>query len=253
MIPRPLRPLLKRLYTFARVWSPLPAAWAYRAQWRAFRRQAAEQGARFALEPKDRLPFLSDATEGTPFDAHYIYHTAWAARRLAALKPARHVDIGSSLYFAALGSAIAPMDFYDYRPPALALEGLTCGRADLLGLPFPGQSVPSLSCMHVVEHVGLGRYGDPLDYDGDLKACRELARVLAPGGRLLFVVPVGRARVQFNAHRVYDPRLVEGMFPGLKLEAFSLLDDFGAFTDGASLEKGAAQSYGCGCFVLVRP
>jgi hypothetical protein len=58
--------------------------------------------------------------------------------------------------------------------------------------------------MHVIEHIGLGRYGEALDPDGDLKAIRELVRVLAAGGNLLVVVPVGRPRIQFNAHRIYD-------------------------------------------------
>jgi SAM-dependent methyltransferase len=106
--------------------------------------------------------------------------------------------------------------------------------------------------MHVVEHVGLGRYGDPLDYDGDLKACAELSRVLRPGGRLLFVVPVGKARIQFNAHRVYDPRQLQAIFPELKLESFSLLDDAERFHPSAALELGAAQRYGCGCFLWTK-
>lgn len=59
--------------------------------------------------------------------------------------------------------------------------------------------------MHVIEHIGLGRYGDPLDYDGDMKALFELKRVIAKGGRLLLVLPVGTpARIEFNTHRVYD-------------------------------------------------
>jgi hypothetical protein len=45
--------------------------------------------------------------------------------------------------------------------------------------------------MHVVEHVGLGRYGDPIDANGDAQAIKELKCVLWPGGVLYFVVPTG--------------------------------------------------------------
>ncbi len=109
-----------------------------------------------------------------------------------------HVDIGSSLFFVGNVSAYQPMVHYDYRPPALALPGVDVGAADLLNLAFADGSIASLSCMHVVEHVGLGRYGDTLDPAGDVKACAELSRVLAPGGQLLFVTPVGQASVHFK-------------------------------------------------------
>jgi hypothetical protein len=111
--------------------------------------------------------------------------------------------------------------------------------------------------MHVLEHVGLGRYGDPVDYDGDLVAAAELSRVLAPGGRLLLVVPVGgRARIQFNAHRIYGPQQIESMFSGLELETFALIPD--EATDGDLITDPspvllARQRYGCGCYVLRRP
>ncbi len=49
------------------------------------------------------------------------------------------------------------------------------------------------SCMHTIEHIGLGRYGDPLDAVGDQTALSELQRVVAPGGSLLIVVPVATA------------------------------------------------------------
>ena len=140
----------------------------------------------------DRFPCLGHATASTGFDRHYVYHTSWAARLLARNKPGRHVDISSSLYFVGIASAFVPFLHYDYRPPDLRLDNLETGFADLLKLPFSDGSVDSLSCMHVVEHVGLGRYGDPLDAEGDTKAMRELTRVLAPGGNLLFVVPIGR-------------------------------------------------------------
>lgn len=209
---------------------------------------------RFALRWRDRWLCLGDATSVTGFDRHYVFHTAWACRVLAESRPAEHVDISSSLYFVATASAFVPIRFYDYRPAQLGLSGLVCDHADLTRLHFADGSIASLSCMHVVEHIGLARYGDPLDYDGDLKAVAELRRVLAVGGQVLFVVPIGgEARIQFNAHRIYTYRQVLGMFPNFELVEFALIPD-----DGSSLglirhaqeELSNAQRYGCGCFWL---
>jgi SAM-dependent methyltransferase len=225
---------------------------AFREEFDAFKKlSAADAPGRFDVRWEDRFPCLADKTPSTDFDHHYVYHTAWAARVLARTRPASHVDISSYLYFATLVSAFVPVRFYDYRPADVRLSNLTSEAADLLALPFEDASVASLSCMHVVEHVGLGRYGDPLDPNGDLKAVAELARVLAPGGTLLFVVPVGRPRVMFNAHRVYSYEQVEGYFGGLELKEFALVPDDpkdGGLIYGATREAADAQSYGCGCF-----
>jgi len=212
--------------------------------------------ARFRVEWDDCLPCLDDRTAGTGSDRHYVYHTAWAMRVLARSRPAAHVDVASSLYFAALASAFVPVRYFEYRPVELHLSGLACDHADLLDLPFADRSVQSLSCMHVVEHVGLGRYGDPLDPDGDLKAMAELERVLAPGGDLLFVAPVGKPRVQFNAHRIYGFDQVAEAFEGLELVEFALVPDRkngSTLIDRATKEQADAQRYGCGCFWFRRP
>lgn len=207
---------------------------------------------RFALRLRDRWLCLRDATVQTGFDRHYVFHTAWACRVLAQSRPALHVDISSALYFVAQASAFVPMRFYDYRPAALGLSGLSCEQADLTRLQFANESVQSLSCMHVVEHVGLGRYGDPLDYEGDLKAVAELRRVLAADGQLLFVVPVGgESRIQFNAHRIYTYRQVLQMFEGLELLEFALIPDDGSeagLVRNATEEEANVQRYACGCF-----
>jgi Caenorhabditis protein of unknown function, DUF268 len=215
------------------------------------------QGSRFKLIWRDIKACLTDATAATGFDRHYVFHTAWAARVLAETRPAEHTDISSSLYFVGCVSAFLPLTFLDYRPANLRLSGLAEGSVDLCSLPFANNSKHSLSCMHVVEHIGLGRYGDPIDYDGDLAACNELERVLAPGGQLLFVVPLGgESVIMFNAHRVYTFNQVAAMFEGLIVEQFSLIPE-GA-TDGGivpwpdeSLLK--RQRYGCGCFLLRKP
>jgi len=208
---------------------------------------------RFECLWRDRWPCLSDATSKTGFDAHYLYHTAWAARILAQSRPSRHVDIGSCLRFATLVSAFVPTDFYDYRPAVVSLSGLNCKQANLLHLPFGEASISSLSCMHVVEHVGLERYGDPFAPQGDLKAMKELQRVLAPSGRLLFVVPVGgKALIQYNAHRIYTFEMILSYFNELKLQTFSLVTDSGKFIEQATSEDAGNQMYGCGCFYLQK-
>lgn len=203
----------------------------------------------------DRYPCLGDRTATTGFDRHYIYHTAWAARILAQTRPTRHVDIGSSLYFASLVSAFVPVDFYDYRVAELRLQNLSSRHADLLDLHFEDQSIASLSCMHVVEHVGLGRYGDPINAEADLSAMQELQRVVAVGGKLLFVTPVGRPRVCFNAHRVYGYDQILASFPELELHQFALIPDNpsrGGLILDADPSLVREQSYGCGCFWLRR-
>lgn len=198
----------------------------------------------------DRFPCLGEKTSATGFDRHYVYHTAWAARLLARNRPQRHIDFSSSLYFVAVVSAFLPVDHYDYRRPDLHLDSLSTGFADLTALPFADNSCPSVSCMHVVEHIGLGRYGDALDPEGDTKAMRELARVVAPNGHLLFAVPVGRPRICFNAHRIYGYEQILAAFSALQLVEFRLIPD--RPQDGGLIEATprtvAAQEYGCGCY-----
>ena len=125
------------------------------------------------------------------------------------------------------------------------------GKADLMSLPFEDNSVLSLSCMHTVEHVGLGRYGDPIAYNGDIKAMQELARVLAPEGNLLFVVPVGKRRIEFNAHRIYGYEDILESYPTLALVEFSLIpdnyDEVGMLLN-PNIELINSQNWGCGCF-----
>lgn len=232
--------------------------WArYLRDYREFRRQQALPGgdAFPPLRWSDHYTVLGEWTKETALDAHYVYHPAWAARILAQTRPKEHVDVSSFVHFAALVSAFVPIRFYDYRPARITLSGLACGRADLLALPFESGSLPSLSCMHVVEHVGLGRYGDPVDAAGDRKAMAELARVVAPGGDLLVAVPVGRPRVEFNAHRVYSCEAILGAFPGFDLVRLDLVPDDALATGmiaGATPAQVDAQEYGCGCFWLRR-
>jgi hypothetical protein len=211
---------------------------------------------RFSLNEKDLIPCLDDNTANTQFDRHYVYHPAWAARILVEANPAKHIDISSSLHFCSILSAFIPTEFYDYRPAALELDNLTCKAGDLHNLPFDTSSIGSISCMHTLEHIGLGRYGDPYDYDGDIKAINELKRVVAIGGMLLIVVPIGHEpRIFFNAHRVYTKEQVLILFQEFTLKEWALIPEDEA--DGGLVKNPdesllKSQIYGCGCFCFIK-
>jgi SAM-dependent methyltransferase len=218
---------------------------------RTYKNLASRTQNRFSIDQKDLFPCLGDKTSETGFDRHYIYHPAWASRILAKTRPTYHVDISSTLHFCSIVSAFIPVKFYDYRPANLMLSDLSSEPADLLNLLFKDASIPSLSCMHTVEHVGLGRYGDKIDPDGDLKAIAELKRVISPGGSLLFVVPVGKPKIQFNAHRIYSYRQIRDYFFEFKLEEYALIADdskSGGLIYNATESMTEEQNYGCGCF-----
>lgn len=210
---------------------------------------------RFKLSLIDSYPCIKDRTVKTGFDRHYVYFTAWAARKVRELAPVKHVDISSSLYFSGIVSAFVPVDFYDYRPADLTLSNLRSLEGNLTKLPFADDSIASLSCMHVIEHIGLGRYGDPIDSKGDIKSAAELTRVLARDGTLLFVTPVGeKSKIEFNAHRIYSYQAVIDLFPHLKLKEFTLIPEkSGAPIENADPSLLKNESYACGCFVFTKP
>lgn len=211
---------------------------------------------RFSIKNKELFPCLDDRTATTGFDRHYTYHPAWAARVVAEIKPKFHVDISSILAFSTQLSAFIPVKFYDYRPAVLNLNNLKSEHADLTNLHFEDNTVESISCMHTIEHVGLGRYGDPIDPKGDLKAINELKRVTAQKGNILFVTPIsGNPRIQFNAHRIFSYKQIVEYFEGCELKKFSLITDYkyeNAFIDEATEEDANKQVYGCGCFWFVK-
>jgi SAM-dependent methyltransferase len=196
----------------------------------------------------DLQPCLGDWTVTTPFDPHYFYQGAWLARRLKLAAPSKHVDIASSVLTISVLSAFVDTTFVDYRPLKVTLVGLDSIPGDILHLPFEDNTLASLSCLHVIEHIGLGRYGDPMDPEGSVKAAAELERVLKNNGELFVSLPVGRERTCFNAHRVHDPNTVLTLFPQLSLINFSYVDDAGTFHENTDLKNAQGLDFGCGLF-----
>jgi len=200
----------------------------------------------------DSYPCLSDSISHTPFDAHYFYQAAWLARRLSEAPTELHIDVGSSINMLSVLSAFQSTIFVDYRPLMTQMKGLQCVAGTVTNLPFSDLSVKSLSSLHVLEHIGLGRYGDPLDPSGTKKACIEISRIMSSGGKFYMSIPVGRERTCFNAHRIFNPKTIVDMLNDFKLLEFSLVDDDAKFTQRISIEEGDSLEYGCGLFVFEK-
>jgi len=171
-----------------------------------------------------------------------------AFKKIKESKAENHIDIGSNVNFVGFLSAITKVTFVDIRPLEANLKNLESIKGDILSLPFKDNSVNSLSCLHVAEHVGLGRYGDSLNPLGTEKACKELSRILSKGGNLYFSLPVGTPRLCFNAHRVHSPEQIIQYFNGLKLVEFSGVDDKGTFRQNIDINTLKDENYACGLF-----
>src|SRR6202023_4440186 len=222
---------------------------AFTEQFSRFQEQSRLDG-RFEPKQTDWFPFLNDNTTKTGFDPHYVLHTSWAARSLAKTKPQAHVSFGDSLYFVGIVSAFTSTTFCDIRESGLPFRDIEENPVDLTNLPASWTgTLQSVSCMHVLEHIGLGRYGDALDASGDRKAAAELSRVLAPGGQLLIVAPMeDPPRVRFNAHRLYSYSQVMDLFRDLSLLEFTLITNEGEYFENADPSLLQGREYCCGCF-----
>ncbi len=256
------RPQAKRLaLALARALSPLAARPrpSTLARYASFLRDRSRFQALGGVAPMaDGWPCLFDRSTTTGIDAHYFHQAVWAARRIAAQRPAFHVDIGSDTLYVGMLTAITRVTFVDIRPLQLEIADYEGVDGSILALPLKDASVHSLSCLHVIEHIGLGRYGDPIDPGGSQKAACEIVRVLATGGFAYVSMPIGRPRVQFNGQRVFDPMQVVRMFDGLALSAFAMVDATGRFHAAADparvdlREHESGADSGLGMFSFTR-
>jgi len=176
-------------------------------------------------------PCLGDDTDETEIEAVYFYQDSWVFEKIVNQQPKSHIDVGSHHKFVALLSKVFPVTIVDIRPLSLPLDSLKFLEGSILDLPFEDGSVSSLSSLCVVEHIGLGRYGDPLDPYGTEKAIEELKRVIAPGGHLWISVPVSdQNAVHFNAGRILSIHYLYSL-----IEPLQIIDQ--AFIVGRTLQK----------------
>lgn len=206
-------------------------------------------------------PCLGDRFEQSGVaGGHYFHQDLYVAQRVLKNNPRRHVDVGSRVDgFVAHVAVFRPIEVFDIRPLRTSARNITFRQADLMDrASAPDACTDSLSCLHTLEHFGLGRYGDPVDPEGYRKGWDTLHRMLEPGGRLYFSVPMGeRQRVEFDAHRVFSlPFLLSSMIEGrYRVLDFAYVDDAGelhapAPLEGPEAQRSFGQTYGCAIFEL---
>jgi SAM-dependent methyltransferase len=167
---------------------------------------------------KKFYPCLHEDTEETYIEPVYFYQDAWAFEKIFAQQPSQHIDVGSHHKFVALLSKVLPITMVDIRPLALPLNSIHFQQGSILDLPFDDASIESLSSLCVVEHIGLGRYGDKIDPCGSEKALTELKRVIAANGHLYLSIPIDdQNTIFFNAHRAFSEEYLMLLFKPFKL------------------------------------
>jgi SAM-dependent methyltransferase len=218
--------------------------------WRRFWNAYRQYNKLAAMENQSRIdyfyPCIGDDTAETLIEPTYFYQDAWAFERIVAMQPADHIDIGSQHKFVALLSKVFPLTMVDIRPLSLPLDTIKFVEGSILDLPFEDESIESLSSLCVVEHIGLGRYGDPLDPAGTEKAVAELKRVVKPEGHLYVSLPLDDSnRIYFNAHRAFKEDYILKLFDGFELMQARYIygDEF-----GDRLKSG----FGTGCYHFKR-
>ena len=203
------------------------------------------------------VPQLADFADTSGVaSGHYFHQDLLIAQRIYAAAPSNHIDVGSRIDgFVAHVAAFRPIEVLDIRPLASSSHpNIRFVQADLMApIPSLREKYSSVSCLHALEHFGLGRYTDPVDVRGHRRGFEPIAALVAPHGKLYLSVPVGRRRVEFNAHRVADPRdPLDWAKDIFELEAFDLVDDEGELRRDAALEEAAALYYGCGIYTFAK-
>ena len=220
---------------------------------RQYRRM--NQGASFRVSPRDLFPILTDRGESAGVaSGHYFHQDLWAAKQIFKRAPERHVDVGSRVDgFISHLLVFMSVTIIDIRELQSDVPGLNFVRDDAATLSsFASNSLVSISSLHAAEHFGLGRYSDPIDPSACFLLMSALQRVLAYGGHLYFSVPVGRERVEFNAHRVFAPKTILDYFSQLNLISFSYVGDDGSLYESGDISAAAMCEYGCGLFQFTK-
>ena len=189
---------------------------------------------------------------------HYFHQDLLVAKLIYENKPKRHIDIASRVDgFVAHVASFRKIEVVDVRPlPKSEHKNIKFRQADLIKPKYIGET-DSISCLHAIEHFGLGRYTDPIDIDGHNKGISNLVSLVSNRGRLYISFPIGqRDEVHFNAHRVFKANTIfehPSIKKCMKLIRFDYVDDDGNLHLNTNvLDVKTETEFGCGIYTFEK-
>lgn len=197
------------------------------------------------------FPILDESKTTSGGLGPYFYQDALVASRIYERSPVRHVDIGSRIDgFIGHLSIFREVDVLDIRPQPGSVQNVRFFQVDLMQKLSREwiECTDSLSCLHTIEHFGLGRYGDAIDPLGYLKGLEQLKQLVKTNGRLYLSTPIGPQRIEFNAHRIFSAETLVSWFNnGWEIEELSCINDKGVLTTQLDWKNSAdlKQNFGC--------
>ncbi len=191
---------------------------------------------------------------------HYFHQDLLIARRIYENKPLKHIDIGSRTDgFIAHVAVFREIELFDIRPQKSKVKNISFKQVDIMNLPDTMIGYcDSVSSLHVIEHIGLGRYGDPIDYYGHIKAIDNIYKILKESGKFYFAVPMGKQRIEFNSRRVFSIEYLLQLFNHkFKPDKFNYVNDKGDLfedveMDDNNIKNNFGCNYGCAIFELTK-
>ncbi|SOE23311.1 protein of unknown function, DUF268 [Spirosomataceae bacterium TFI 002] len=208
--------------------------------------------------PMQLYPIFKDKSDMSgSARGQYFFQDLYVANLIHGNNPLRHIDIGSRIDgFVAHVASYRAIEVMDIRPLKDELQNISFLQADLMKEdPAFFECTDSLSCLHTIEHFGLGRYGDPIDIDGHLKGLESMYKMIKPGGLFYFSTQIGPQKVAFNAHRIFSMQTLLNIFKDkYEVLTFSYINDSDKLIIDAELtEEGIRTNYGCkmGCGIFI--
>lgn len=154
--------------------------------------------------------------------AEYFYQDLFVAQMIFDDKPKILADVGSRVDgFVANVASFREITVFDIRELTDKINNVTFLKQDITQ-PFDNtQKFDMVTCLHALEHFGLGRYGDPIIKDAVHRGIEGLVNLVEDNGILIISTPTGRERIEFNANWIFDAQKLCGIFDllNMKLEA----------------------------------
>ena len=188
----------------------------------------------------------------------YFHQDLLVAKLINKNKPKRHIDVGSRIDgFVAHVACFREIEVIDIRILSIKNHNnIKFLKFDIMKkTEFP--KTDSLSCLHAIEHFGLGRYGDLINIRGHILALNNLISMLEKDGTFYLSFPIGQKNeVHFNNQRIFNPnyflnlKIVKENLDFIRFDYINQKGDL--YCQKNILDFLNNEEYGCGIFTFKK-